>query len=86
MTNTEAIERLKGLFGNGYTEQEKALEMGINALAKVEKYEQAIEDIKAVIKLLKKRYPQDAGYLYHKALDDVLEVIDEHIGGKNDRT
>ena len=32
MNRKEAIERLKGLFGNGYTEQEQALEMGIKAL------------------------------------------------------
>ena len=32
MTNEEAIERLKGLYGNNYTEQEKALDMAIKAL------------------------------------------------------
>lgn len=32
MTNKEAITRLKGLYGNGYTEQEQALDMAIQAL------------------------------------------------------
>lgn len=32
MKDKEAIERLKGLFGNGYDEQEEALNMAIKAL------------------------------------------------------
>lgn len=32
MTNEEAITRLKGLYGNGYSEQEQALDMAIKAL------------------------------------------------------
>ena len=32
MTNEEAITRLKGLYGNGYSEQEQALDMAIRAL------------------------------------------------------
>ena len=32
MTNEEAITRLKGLYGNGYSEQEQALDMAISAL------------------------------------------------------
>lgn len=32
MTKEEAITRLKGLYGNGYTEQEQALDMAIRAL------------------------------------------------------
>ena len=32
MTREEAIDRLKGLYGNGYNEQEEALEMAIQAL------------------------------------------------------
>ena len=40
MTNEEAITRLKGLYGNGYTDQEQALSMAIKAL---EIFEQAKE-------------------------------------------
>ena len=84
MTNEQAIKWLKETLKETdfqYEQMEIAVEMAIKALEKVEKYEKAIEDINVVIKLLKKRYPQDAGYLYHKALDDVLEVIDKYIWG-----
>ena len=40
MTNEEAIIRLKGLYGNGYFEQEQALGIAIKAL---EIFEQAKE-------------------------------------------
>ena len=36
MTNEEAITRLKGLYGNGYSEQEQALDMAIQALGQTD--------------------------------------------------
>lgn len=49
MTREEAIDRLKGLFGNGYPEQEEALDMAIQALEQIDKIKQIIAIDNSVI-------------------------------------
>ena len=96
MTREEAIGHLKHIIEvadhnecgikeiDGIDEQ--ALEMGINALEKVEKYEKAIKDIKAEIKKIQIQGYVDMNTCFIRdgqcVKNMVLEIIDMHIGGR----
>ena len=81
MTNEEAITRLKGLYGNGYSEQEQALDMAIRALKNEQTNGELIsrQAVKNLIRSLTKwsvrsqdRKFENVGLLY----DDVMFGID----------
>lgn len=72
MTREEAIDRLKGLYGNRYSEQEEALDMAIQALEQ----EPILDKIRAEIA----EYKDDK--IIHaernEMIDIVLEIIDKY--------
>ena len=75
MTREQAIIRIKGLYGNGYAEQEQALDMAIKALEQ----EPVLDKIRAEINRQEKWLLQ-AGYTAYNvdiAFDTIKAILAE---------
>lgn len=63
---------------------DKTIDMSIQSIISVIKYEKVIDDIRAEIKEKEKESWGYPNIEYAKGLCKALEIIDKHIGGKNE--